>query len=139
MTSLLPSRRRRAIRSLFAGAAVMGTCAAIAPATTRTAHAQENTSLNNGDGMNTRLFRAAVDSKGVFTVNGTDVLAAGDLAFGLVLDGGFGLLRMREMAAIGTTVPPTAAREKQLINSQFHGVLFISYSPFKNFTVGIGL
>src|SRR5262249_23339782 len=43
-------------------------------------------------GMDLHLFRPAVDSKGFLYTNGTDVL--GDLAFsfGLIVDGGFGLL-----------------------------------------------
>jgi len=129
MASLL--RSRRALRAFFASAALAGACGAVST------HANASTSLDNGDGMNTRLFRSAVDSKGFFTVNGTDVLGKGDLAFGLVLDGGFGLLRLRD-----TATPQGVARagkEPQLINSQFHGTLFISYSPFKNFTVGVGI
>ena len=44
-------------------------------------HGNADTSLadGNGKGINTRLFRAAVDSKGFFSVNGTDVLGKGDL------------------------------------------------------------
>ena len=43
-------------------------------------------------GMDLHLFRPAVDSKGHLSVNGTEVLGHGDLSFGLVLDGGFGLV-----------------------------------------------
>jgi OOP family OmpA-OmpF porin len=101
------------------------------------AFAQATTSLapQNGDGISTRLFRSAVDSKGFFTVNGSDVLAKGDFAFGLVIDGGFGLLRLRD------NINGTAAtrNEKQLIDSQFHGLLFVGYSPLKSLTIGIGI
>ncbi len=127
--SSLPNRR--AVRFLAGGALVASACA-FAPGAAR---AQTSLADGNGEGINTRLFRAAVDSKGFFTVNGTDVLGKGDLAFGLVLDGGFGLLRLREQAA-GTGVTRT---EDKLINSQFHGVLFVSYSPLSNLTVGVGL
>ena len=123
---------RRSWKVLFAGALV-----ASAGMSSHAANASTSLGEGNGNGMNTRLFRSAIDSKGFFTVNGTDVLGKGDLAFGLVLDGGFGLLRLRE-----TATPGGLAREgktPQLINSQFHGVLFISYSPLKNFTVGLGL
>jgi len=124
-------RSSRLVRGFFASAVVAGACGAMST------HAHAETSLANGDGMNTRLFRSAVDSKGFFTVNGTDVLGKGDLAFGLVLDGGFGLLRLRE-----TATPQGLKREgsdPRLINSQFHGTLFISYSPLNNLTIGIGL
>src|SRR3954467_4327694 len=49
----------------------------------------------NGDGMDTHLFRPAIDSKGFFSVNGSDILGAGNVSFGLVLDYGHNLLRTR--------------------------------------------
>ena len=125
------SRLLRLSRSWFVGAACVAAFGSIA------AHASADTSLdpNNGSGINTRLFRAAVDSKGFFTVNGTDVLGKGDFAFGLVLDGGYGLLRLRDKAN-GTNVD---RNEKKLIDSQFHGVLFIGWSPLKSLTIGLGI
>ena len=42
--------------------------------------------------MDLHLFRPAVDSKGHLSVNGTDVLPHLGISFGLVLDGGFGML-----------------------------------------------
>src|SRR4051812_46215773 len=91
MTSLPASRRP--LRKLLAGLAFAGAIGAFV-----NGEARADTSLapGNGEGINTRLFRAAIDSKGFFSVNGTDVLGKGDFAFGLVLDGGFGLLRLRE-------------------------------------------
>src|SRR5450432_1186719 len=50
----------------------------------------------NGDGMDTHLFRPAIDSKGFFSVNGSDILGAGNVSFGLVLDYGRNILRTRE-------------------------------------------
>ncbi len=47
----------------------------------------------NGDGMDTHLFRPAIDSKGFFSVNGSDILGAGNVSFGLVLDYGHNLMR----------------------------------------------
>ena len=49
----------------------------------------------NGDGMDTHLFRPAIDSKGFFSVNGSDILGAGNVSFGLVLDYGRNLMRTR--------------------------------------------
>ncbi len=117
------------------GALALGGSLALSAHSPKEAHAQATTNLNNGDGMNTRLFRGAVDSKGFFSVNGTDVLGKGDVAFGLVLDGGFGLLRLRDQSA-ATGVNRT---EKKVIDNQFHGLLFVGYSPFKNLTLGIGI
>ncbi len=56
--------------------------------------AQEQTRAGGqAGGMDTHLFRPAVDSKGFVTQNGTDILGHGDVAFGLVLDYGQSLLR----------------------------------------------
>jgi outer membrane protein OmpA-like peptidoglycan-associated protein len=48
----------------------------------------------NGDGMDTHLFRPAVDSKGFFSVNGSDILGGNDFSFGLVMDYGHNLMRL---------------------------------------------
>jgi OOP family OmpA-OmpF porin len=47
--------------------------------------------LHSG-GMDLHLFRPAIDSKGHLSVNGTDVLPHLGISFGLILDGGFGIL-----------------------------------------------
>jgi outer membrane protein OmpA-like peptidoglycan-associated protein len=92
----------------------------------------------NGDGMSTRLFRTAVDSKGFFTVNGTDVVGKNDIFFGLVLDGGFGLLRLHDkVTSTGTTAVDRATTK--VIDSQFHGVLFLGWSPIKSLVLSLGV
>src|SRR5260221_1534576 len=48
---------------------------------------------NVNSGADTHLFRPAVDSKGFFTVNGSDILGSRDISFGLVLDYGRNVLR----------------------------------------------
>lgn len=59
-----------------------------------TAAAQEDQRVGDQEGgMDTHLFRPALDSKGFLTMNGTDVLGDGDIMFGLVLDYGRNLLR----------------------------------------------
>ncbi len=45
-----------------------------------------------GGGLDLRLFRPAVDSRGLFAADGSDVLGSGALSFGLHLDAGFGLI-----------------------------------------------
>ncbi|HEX2731126.1 MAG TPA: OmpA family protein [Polyangiaceae bacterium] len=58
------------------------------------AYAQEQTRVGTqSGGMDTHLFRAAVDSKGFITVNGTNILGDGNISLGLVLDYGHSLLR----------------------------------------------
>ena len=57
-----------------------------------TVHAQETAGRLTTGGMDLHLFRPAVDSKGHLSVNGTDILPHLGISFGLVLDGGFGIL-----------------------------------------------
>ncbi|HTM46723.1 MAG TPA: OmpA family protein [Polyangiaceae bacterium] len=57
------------------------------------AQSQFRAPAGNGDGADTHLFRPALDSKGFFTVNGSDIVGANDISFGLVLDYGKNLMR----------------------------------------------
>jgi hypothetical protein len=49
------------------------------------------TFLDDQGGMDVRMFRPAVDSKGFISLNGTSVLGDRDYSFGLVLDMGVGI------------------------------------------------
>ncbi len=49
----------------------------------------EITPLKDGDGMESRVFRSAVDTKGHFTVDSTPILPHMAISLGLVLDFGF--------------------------------------------------
>lgn len=51
---------------------------------------KQRVAVGNGDGMDLNLFKPAVDSKGFFSVNGTDILGHTDLSIGLILDYGYG-------------------------------------------------
>jgi len=69
------------------------------------AQASDNrVSGSNGDGLDTHLFRPAVDSKGFFSVNGSDILGAKNISFGLVLDYGRNLMRTRNKAVPTGTI-----------------------------------
>jgi OmpA-OmpF porin, OOP family len=74
-----------------------------APSGTKTVGGQTG---GNNAGADTHLFRPAVDSKGFFSVNGTDILGAGDVSFGLVLDYGRNILRTRD-STVPQTMKPT--------------------------------
>src|SRR5262249_50016308 len=63
----------------------------------------------NGGGFDTHLFRPAMDSKGMFTVNGSDILGKDDVSFGLVIDYGRNLLRVADLGQKST----------QLVNHSF--------------------
>ncbi len=56
------------------------------------AHAQGQAGQLTTGGMDLHLYRPAVDSKGHLSVNGTDILPHLGISFGLLLDGGFGIL-----------------------------------------------
>jgi OOP family OmpA-OmpF porin len=58
------------------------------------------------EGADTHLFRPAVDSKGFFSVNGSDILGANDVSFGLILDYGRNILRTNDSG-----VPQTPAQD----------------------------
>ncbi len=106
-------------------------------------------SPNNGDGMDTHLFRPAVDSKGFFYVNGTDILGAGSFNFGLVLDWGHRLMRTRDDAApLGANGEPceetdcefaaqSGSGTGELIRDSFQGTLTASYGIANIATVGL--
>ncbi len=84
---------------------------------------------SNGAGMDTHLFRPAMDSKGFFTVNGTEVLGANQTSFGLIIDYGNDLLR----------VPYKGQSSNQLINHSFTGTFQFNYGLFNRVVVGVDL
>jgi OOP family OmpA-OmpF porin len=105
-------------------ALVLGAALALV-ATSREARAQNVIPAANGDGFDTHLFRPALDSKGLFTVNGTDVLGAREISLGLVLDYGRTLLRNN------ITDP--------LIEHSFQGTFQFSYGIANQVIVGLDL
>jgi outer membrane protein OmpA-like peptidoglycan-associated protein len=93
--------------------------------TSREAFAQNVIPAANGDGFDTHLFRPAMDSKGLFTVNGTDILGARAVSLGLVLDYGRTLLRNK------LTDP--------LLEHSFQGTFQFSYGIANQVIVGLDL
>ncbi len=82
------------------------------------AQAQSNNAIPtaNGAGFDTHLFRPAMDSKGLFSVNGSDILGANDISFGLVIDYGHNLLRTSGRSAHRALLPgdvPVQLRHRQ--------------------------
>jgi len=78
----------------------------------------------NGSGLDTHLFRPAMDSKGLFSVNGSEILGSKDMSFGLVLDYGHALLR---------------APSNLLIEHSFQGTLQFNYGLFNRVVVGVDI
>jgi OOP family OmpA-OmpF porin len=96
---------------------------------TRVAEAQQQIPAANGEGFDTHLFRPSMDSKGLFTVNGSDVLGANDISFGLVIDYANTLLRVDD---VGQKSP-------QLINHSFQGTAQFNYGLVNRFVVGLDI
>ncbi len=93
------------------------------------AKAQNNIPATNGAGLDTHLFRPSMDSKGFFTVNGTDILGANDISFGLVIDYGRNILRVTD---VGQKSP-------QLVNHSFQGTAQFNYGIANIVSVGLAI
>jgi outer membrane protein OmpA-like peptidoglycan-associated protein len=100
----------------------------------------------NGEGMDTHLFRPAVDSKGFMYVNGSDILGANDISFGLVLDYGRNLLRTNDAreACGGAGEPgcPSGGPSldpgvKALVTNSFQGTFGFNYGIANIGSIGI--
>jgi outer membrane protein OmpA-like peptidoglycan-associated protein len=114
-------------------ALVWGTCAE--------ALADDPIASTNGKGMDTHLFRPAMDSKGLFSINGTEILGANDISFGLILDYGETLLRVIPSAgAPGPSLPnASGVAPNQLINDSFQGTFQFNYGIKNLVVVGLDL
>ncbi|MEA2747915.1 MAG: OmpA-OmpF porin, family [Myxococcales bacterium] len=98
--------------------------------TTGTASAQARPNAipaSNGSGLDTHLFRPALDSRGLISVNGVDVLPAGRISLGLTMDYGHGILR----------VPDIGQQSTALVNDSFTGTFHFNYGIADRAVVGI--
>ncbi|MCA9669453.1 MAG: OmpA family protein [Myxococcales bacterium] len=94
----------------------------------------------SGGPIDLQLFRPAVDSKGLITLNGSQVLGHLDLSFGLVLNYSNGPLSMRTFRGAGT-IPGIASdtTSRYDVNHMVTGNLQAAIGLFKHFEVGLGL
>jgi hypothetical protein len=90
------------------------------------AHAQ--VAPNNGAGIDTHLFRPAVDGKGFITVDGASVSGAGEPTLGLVIDYGRGLLRTSDARKAGA---------RWLIDNSFQATALVDYGIADVASVGL--
>lgn len=81
----------------------------------------------NGDGLDTHLFRPALDSRGLIGVNGVDVLGANKVSLGLTLDYGRNILR----------VPDVGQQSTALVRDSFTGTFHFNYGIADRALVGI--
>lgn len=116
------------IRKLLAPALASLAAVLVTPGVAR-AQDEPRIPESNGAGMDTHLYRPAVDSKGFFFVNGTDVLPAKRISFGMMLDWGYNL--MRSNAAVTTT--------DKLIEHSFQGSVTGTYGVTDFMVVGLSI
>ena len=109
--------------AFFSAASALGVLALATPASAQIAN-------GNGSGLDTHLFRPAIDSKGLFTVNGSDIVGAGDISFGLIIDYGKDILR---------TSDDRKSDNRWLVNHSFQGTAQFNYGLFNRFVVGLDL
>jgi outer membrane protein OmpA-like peptidoglycan-associated protein len=129
----------------FLPAVLLPTAAVLLPAvaSAQTTGPRAPESLN-GDGADTHLFRPAVDSKGFFSVNGSRILPANGISFGLVLDYGRSLLRVpdeRKGSADGVscTTDPNCIGVRALVPNSFQGTFSFNYGIANKAVVGLSI
>jgi OOP family OmpA-OmpF porin len=110
-------------------------CAASALVLSESARAQDEVEElapeGNGDGFDTHLFRPAIDSKGFFYTNGSEILPANNVSFGFTLDYGRGI------------APTNEDREdrgsKSLVQDSFQGTFKFNYGVAHVAVVGVAV
>jgi OmpA-OmpF porin, OOP family len=105
------------------------------------ARAQEEKRIpdQNGDGMDTHLFRPALDSKGYFSVNGTDILGANDISFGLILDYGRNLVRTNPDRDENNPPGIPGPGVDSLVDDSFQGTFHFNYGIANALVAGISI
>ena len=87
-------------------------------------------------GMDLRLVRPPLDSKGLLTIDGTDVLGENELSFGLFLDAGIGLLPFEGFVNDSTVSAANAQRSSRLVDAMFTGTLHLNWGIANLLVVG---
>jgi OmpA-OmpF porin, OOP family len=119
----MPPRKTRRLRSAIA---LSTSVALLVLGGSAEAQETQRVPARNGPGLDTHLFRSAVDSKGFFSVNGAEVLGANEVSFGLVTDYGHNIMRLK-----------SGHDEKALITHSFQGAFHFNYGLFNRLIVGI--
>mgnify|MGYP002780501479 CR=1 FL=1 len=90
-----------------------------------------------GGGMDLRLFRPAIDSRGFISVNGADILSHNKFSFGLVLDGGFNILPFSGYSENDNAPAAEASRRDHIVERFFTGSFHFNYGLFDRLVVGV--
>ncbi len=104
---------------------------------TSAASAQEAT-LQTG-GMDLHLFRPAVDTRGYFAVNGSEVMPHKEFSFGLVLDAGFGILRYNGFLNNPNGSAADAVTQNRIARQAFTGTFMFNFGVIDRLVFGISL
>ena len=102
-----------------------------------TASAQDATL--QGGGMDLHLFRPAVDTRGYFAVNGSEVMPHKEFSFGLVLDAGFGILRYNGFVTDPSRAADERVTQNRIARQAFTGTFMFNFGLVDRLVVGISL
>jgi outer membrane protein OmpA-like peptidoglycan-associated protein len=94
--------------------------------------------LSDG-GMDLHLFRPAVDTRGYFSVNGSEVMPHKEFSFGLVLDAGFGILRYNGFINDPGQAADQASRQSRISKQAFTGTFMFNIGLIDRLVLGIQL
>ncbi|MGB0678949.1 MAG: OmpA family protein [Polyangiales bacterium] len=90
-------------------------------------------------GMDLRLFRPAIDSRGFISLNGSEVMPKGRFSFGLILDGGFNILPFDGYIDDENVPAADAERQDHIVDRMFTGTLQFNYAVLQDLVVGMQL
>jgi OOP family OmpA-OmpF porin len=138
----------------IAGLSLLGLFGVAPPVAAQIPESTNRVSESNGDGMDTHLFRPAVDSKGFFSVNGSDILGNGNISFGLIIDYGRNVMRTRSrrVPIDPDSMPPGGECQNQacefmigedgsgvraLVQNSFQATFGFNYGLFNRAVVGV--
>lgn len=93
----------------------------------------------HGGGMDLHLFRPAIDTRGYFSVNGSEVMPHKEFSFGLVLDAGFGILRYNGFIDDPNGAADDAAQQNRIVRQAFTGTFMFNYGVIDRLVFGISL
>jgi OmpA-OmpF porin, OOP family len=127
------------MRSLAAACCAFGAALLVLGTVPGVAEAQRTGSQLSAGGMDLRLFRSAVDSKGYLTVDGTEVLPHRQFSFGLIMNAGFNLLPFEGFVDDDNAQAEDAERTGHIVDQFFTGTLHFNYGLFNRLVLGVQL
>lgn len=98
----------------------------------------QKATLTDG-GMDLHLYRPAVDTRGYFSVNGTEVMPHKKFSFGLILDAGFGILRYHGFDNDPNQAADQASRQSRIAKQGFTGTFMFNFGLADRLVLGIQL